>query len=462
MAIRQSFARWSAAGAALALTALLGVVTCRQAAAPTIGDRSAALRLAPQRPIAFVDVTVVPMDADRVLAHQTVVARDGRIIALGNVNAVPVPPDAIRVDRHGDGFLIPGLADMHVHLLVNDEMVLNIANGVTTVRNMHGVPGHLAWRDSIARGLKFGPRFYTSGPIIDGSPPTRSTNVVVHTVDEVNTIVAAERDSGYDFVKVYDALPMSLYQALAAAAARNGLRMVGHVPMAVGIDGLLGVGGQFGIEHAEMFLPSRDPTVGAGQIARVAAQHIWVDPTLDVFDNYDRQMTDWAAMQNRPEMRYVSPTTAKFWGWFVGNPNHVGDADRLSYVAAGRAFFLDTLMRELAGAGVRFVAGTDAPLPMIVPGYALHDELELLVRSGLTPYAALAAATSNAADMMGGNANFGVIGVGRDADLVLLDANPLTDISNTRRIAGVLAQGRWYSAEDLHARLETLARAYGR
>src|SRR5262249_18423965 len=138
------------------LTTLFAVVTCRESAAPAIGDRSAAFVLAPQRAIAFVDVTVVPMDTNRELAHQTVVARDGRISAVGNVNAVSVPSDAIQIDRHGDGFLIPGLADMHVHLLVDDELVLNIANGVTTVRNLHGVPGHLAWRDSIARGLKFG------------------------------------------------------------------------------------------------------------------------------------------------------------------------------------------------------------------------------------------------------------------------------------------------------------------
>jgi hypothetical protein len=444
---------------------LFGAATCSDGpATPVIGDRTAAYTVAPQRPIAFVDVTIIPMNASGALAHQTVIARDGRIVAVGPATATVVPSDAILIKPVGDAFLIPGLADMHVHTLVNDELVLNIANGVTTVRNLHGVPGHLAWRDSIAHGLKFGPRIYTSGPIVDGSPPARSTNVVVRTTADVDALVAAQHDSGYDFLKVYDNLSMSLYQDLAAAAARNGLRMVGHIPIAVGLDGLLAVHGQFGIEHAEMFLPTRaDPAHRQTQIARLAAQRVWLDPTLDVFDNYAKQMTGWATMMNRPEMRYVSPTTAKTWGWFdASNPNHNGSAGRLDYITACRAFFLDTLMRELSTAGVRFVAGTDAPLPMIVPGYALHDELELLVRAGLSPYEALATATRNAAEMMGPPANFGLIAVGRDADLVLLDADPLTNIANTRRITGVLAQGRWYSADDLHARLETLAKAYGR
>jgi imidazolonepropionase-like amidohydrolase len=161
-------------------------------------------------------------------------------------------------------------------------------------------------------------------------------------------------------------------------------------------------------------------------------------------------------------MRYVSPSTTKRWGWLDGNPNHGAGAGRLSYIDNGRTFFLGTLVPAFVASGVRLVAGTDAPLPMIVPGYALHDELELLVRAGLSPYAALAAATRSAADMMGASANFGTIAVGRDADLVLLDADPLASIANTRRIAGVLAQGRWYSSDDLHARLEVLARAYSR
>ena len=150
---------------------VLAVLGCHESAtmpASTVAQRAPAHALAPQLPTAFIDVTVVPMDVERELPHQTVVTREGRIVALGPTATTAVPDDAKRIERNGSGFLIPGLADMHVHTFVDDELVLDIANGVTTVRNLHGVPGHLAWRDSIARGLKFGPRFYTSGPIVDG------------------------------------------------------------------------------------------------------------------------------------------------------------------------------------------------------------------------------------------------------------------------------------------------------
>jgi hypothetical protein len=436
------------------------------------GTQSAAP--APARPVldltppvtgayAITSATVIPMDRERVLRRHTVLVRDGRIAALGPDGRVRIPAGTTRIDGRGK-FLVPGLADMHVHLLDRSELLAYAANGVTTVLNLHGLGRHLAWRDSLARGLLLGPRLFTSGPIVDGDPPTRRTNVVVTTAVQAESVVVAHKAAGFDFLKIYDNVPPDLYRVLAATAKRVGLPMVGHLPTPVGLDGFLEVNGQAGLEHVEELLPffrdGRD-TAGIGRLARaLAANGVWVTPTVTVHASSLAQSRDWAAVRARPAMRFVRPATAEMWGWEPtgrGNDGNAGARERYERTVA---FFERALIPALHRAGVPLLAGTDAPIATIIPGFALAEEIGTLHRSGLSSYEALRAATSGPAEFLGRRGEFGVIAPGAAADLVLLDADPLADLAALERPRGVMVRGSWLSREWLDAALERLAASY--
>ena len=426
----------------------------------------AALDLTPPAPAAYAltGATVIPMDRERVLRQHTVLVRGGRIAALGPDGRIRIPAGTTRIDARGK-FLVPGLADMHVHLLDRSELLAYAANGITTVLNLHGLARHLAWRDSLQRGLLLGPRLFTSGPIVDGDPPTRRTNLVVTTAAQAESVVVAQKAAGFDFLKIYDNVPPDLYRVLAATAKRVGLPMVGHLPTPVGLDGFLEVKGQVGLEHVEELLPffrdGRD-TAGIGRLAAaLAANGAWVTPTVTVHASYLAQSRDWAAVRARPAMRFVRPATAEMWGWEPTGRGNDGNAAARERFERTVGFFERALIPALHRAGVRLLAGTDAPIATIIPGFALAEEIETLHRSGLSGYEALRAATSGPAEFLGRRGEFGVIAPGASADLVLLDADPLADLAALERPRGVMLRGSWLSREWLDAALERLVASYG-
>ena len=206
----------------------------------------------------FVDVSVVPMDRDTVLAHQDIFVVDGRIEWIGPTDTTVFPTAARRIEGRGK-FLAPGLADMHVHLRDERELSLYVTHGVTSVRNMGGNPQHLRWRSEIQEGRRIGPAIYTSGPAVQASerlvglnPPliVVEEDVLVQTPDEARRVVAKQQAAGYDFVKLMWA-PPSVYAALMDAARDVGFRVAGHVPSgrnSIGIRGALAAG-QHSVEH---------------------------------------------------------------------------------------------------------------------------------------------------------------------------------------------------------------------
>lgn len=433
------------------------------AAAPAA---AAALDLTPPPPAAYAitGATVIPMDRERVLRGHTVLVRDGRIAALGPDGRVRIPAGTTRIDGRGR-FLLPGLADMHVHLLDRSELLAYAANGVTTVLNLHGLGRHLAWRDSLARGQLLGPRLFTSGPIVDGDPPTRRTNVVVTTAAQAESVVVAHQAAGFDFLKIYDNVPPDLYRVLAVTAQRVGLPMIGHLPTPVGLEGFLATRGQVGLEHVEELLPffrdGRD-TTGLGRlVAALARDGVWVTPTLTVHASALAQARGWAAVRARPAMRFVRPATAEMWGWEPTGQGNDGNAAARERFERTVGFFERWLVPALHRAGVRLLAGTDAPIAAIIPGFALPDEIALLRQSGLSGHAALRTATASAAEFLGKQGEFGVISPGASADLVLLDGDPLADPGTLARPRGVMLRGSWLSREWLDAALERLVASYG-
>lgn len=415
--------------------------------------------------IAFENVNVVPMTSASVLSNQTVLVRAGRIVEIGAAARVVLPDSAIRIECANRLYLMPGLADMHVHMFDPNELLLYLANGVTTVRNLHGLGSHLAWRTSLQRGELLGPRLYTSGPIVDGNQPARATNRVIRTAAEARSVVAQQKQAGYDFLKIYDNVPRALYEVLAEEARLKNLPMVGHIPTPVGINGLLEVKGQKGIEHVEEFLPFYNDgrvTSGVVEMAQaLAAAQVWVVPTMVVHENAGQQHENWPALLARAEMRFMNPQTMTEWGWIPTGEGRARTPAGVERYRRTMSFFQNTLVPELHRAGVKLLLGTDAPVAAIVPGFAVMSELRAFVQSGLSPYQTLEIATKNAATFVNAEHEFGTVEVGKAADLLLLAGNPLLDIENVAQRAGVMVRGRWLSEKKMKEKLEELAKSYG-
>jgi imidazolonepropionase-like amidohydrolase len=420
-----------------------------------------------QSPVAFVDVTLVPMDRDRLLPHQTVIAKDGRIIAIGPAITIRVPRAAQRIDGRGK-FLMPGLADMHVHLNVRgpdgvlkneDYATLFLANGITTVRCMWGNSDILTFRRSIEQGSVIGPQIYTAGPLTDGSPPIWPRSRVVETASQAIDAVTSDKREGYDAVKVYNRLLPEVYAALVSTARTQGLPVWGHVPERVGVERVLEAR-QDSIEHIGGYLEAlrRDesPDKVADLVSATRRAGTWNCATL-VFFQGAVPADEAALLLARPAMRFLP--AALLSGWKNNpqlaslTPNQFG---RLRLDNEKRNRFV----RALHEGGAKILLGTDTPNPFVVPGFAIHDELRNLVNVGFTPYEAIKAGTSDAAEFLKSQNQWGTVAVGLRADLILLEANPLQDVSNVNRRVGVMVHGHWMLESELKGRLERLAASY--
>jgi imidazolonepropionase-like amidohydrolase len=469
--------RFSPAGAASAALLLLGAAPLHSVHSQ--GSRSALAR----GTFAITDVAVIPMTADTVLGNSTVVVRDGRIAALGPSRSVTVPAGARRIDGRGR-FLIPGLADMHTHLFSDDavpdsvgpdELGVMVANGVTAIRLMIGTPEHLALRRQIMLGRTLGPQLWVASPQLAGKE--YDNGIAVTTPAEARTAVRRVKADGYDFVKLTLFITQPVYDAIVDEARQVGIRVVGHVDDSVGLARAIAAGQQ--IEHLDNYFESAladsAPTKAsvtqygvyqpenwasldyisdrkldslAGATARAG---IWSTPTLNVFNQaFAIGMTD-AEIRGRPDWwmmpaawrgLYLKART-KYWA------KPAEERRRQRYVEVR-----NRLVKAIADSGGKILAGSDSPEWFHVYGWALHRELASFVAAGLTPYQALETATRNPAQFLGGAAEWGTIEAGKRADLVLLAANPLEDISNTQRIEAVWLGGRWLPKAELAAMIQ--------
>jgi imidazolonepropionase-like amidohydrolase len=444
---------------------------------------TAELRARINQPVAFVDVNVVPMDRDRLLTGQTVVVKDGLIAEMGPANDTPVPPGALRIDGRGK-YLMPGLADMHVHLRENDErlnrrmMLLFLANGVTTVLNLYGTRHHLDLRSRVAAGELLGPAIFTSGPFISNAPHHKPSP------EEVEQAVSEQKLAGYDILKIHGDFSREAYRRLFLVARREGMRVIGHAPRNLGMEVLLEER-QEAIAHAEEYLyahfffnldnSSRPAGVEARRrflkeqekrmpaIAEATAKAgTWLVPNLTAYRGIGQQAKDITPLLNRPEMKYVPPAISVNW-----QPENNTYVKRFKGEETVQIFqmqygLLEKLVRGFRDAGVRLMAGTDTPIPSIIPGFSLHDELSDLAAAGLTPYEALRAATINPAEFLGVADRSGSIATGKRADLILLISNPLENVSNAARREGVMVRGLWLSEAELGKMLDEMASSYSK
>lgn len=396
------------------------------------------------------------MDREGRLEHRDVLIRGDRIESLSE--STGEAPEGVRIVEGRGRFLLPGLCDMHVHNWYAEEHVLFLANGVTTIRNMWGSPQHLRWARAIREGERLGPTLHTTGPILDGSPPIWQGSVVVTTPSEARAAVQRQAAAGYPALKVYNRLSPETYAAIVEEAQARGLRVEGHVPAGVGVETAL-ASGQRSIEHLDgcfrwgaEFDPVRTADL-ARRSLQAGAAHC---PTLVVYRKVV-PAEEARKLRTSPEMRFVPPRLAATWD--PDRDFRFKDLGAMQFAMVQRTHEVRLrIVKGLHDAGVVLLAGTDAGNPFVVSGWSLHEELALLVGAGLTPQEALVAATRAPAAYLRSDA--GVIAAGKRADLVLLEADPLLDISHTRRIAGVMVRGRWMPREELAERLEEVAASY--
>ena len=425
----------------------------------------------PETDLLIHDVRVVDFGeaAPRVRERQSVLVRGDRIVAVAPVSGIVAPKDARIIEGRGR-YLVPGLTDMHVHIWDEAELGAYLSSGVTTVRNMSGMPIVLAMRDEVAAGARAGPRILTTGPILNSAGPNAQLNhQIVETGEEARAAVRMQHDQGYRRIKVYSNLNRDAYTAIRDEAARLGMAITGHTPegrreagipferpFLIAFEELLDDGFET-VEHVESIVwhglrERHDIREGRELAGRIAAAHLPVDPTLIAFANLVRIAETRGAHLRRAGTDMLNP--------FIRSME-TAQSDRWASEDAARARrqlqFYQRFTCILSEEGVLLVAGSDAGIATNIPGTSLHDELDLLLEAGLTPHQALRAATTNAARALGEEAVAGRILPGFRADLLLVDDDPLADIAALRRPAAVLAGGHHYDSAAL-AELRASAR----
>jgi imidazolonepropionase-like amidohydrolase len=398
-------------------------------------------------PLVFVHATVIDATGAAAQPDVTVVITGDRIITIGRTVDVPLPENAQIVDATGK-FLIPGLWDMHVHWEDKEYLPLFIANGVTGVRIMWGFPLHHQWRKEIEQGSLLGPRLVIASTIVDGPNPVWPGSDTASNAATGRQAVSNAKQDGADFVKVYSRLPREAYFAIADEAKKQGIPFAGHVPDAVSVQEA-SEAGQKSIEHLTGVLAAcSDAAKTEAVFAEFKKNHTWQCPTLTVLRS---SMTSGTSKMNADLLKYMPPPLVREWA----DNDKLGTLATTARASAGGSYFQKHLdmVGAMQRAGVAILAGTDTENPYCFPGFSLHDELELLVRAGLTSMQALQAATINPARFMGRENELGTIEKGKLADIVLVNANPLDNIGNTRKIAAVVVGGRLFPKASLDGML---------
>ncbi len=434
---------------------------------------------------AFVNVNLVPMTREGVIPAQTVVIHGSRIAAIGPSTQIKIPDNTLLIDG-SNLYLMPGLADMHIH---TDTRWLNggwpvsplhlfLANGVTTIRDFgpRGVPADYAlwWRNAIKRGRLQGPSIYAAGPIIYGP------------VKDAVKIVREQKKQGFDFIKLYSFLSKKEFKDAVETAGELDMYVAGHIPFAVGLDGILAAG-MNEIAHIEEldfeFLEfDRARTLDYAQwfryLLRIASKQMDSLDKLPVDELQNRYQADIETTIRKLKAsktplctthtvddiiieklfhpdRLMSRFSSRYlpYGFFKrlkqGKNRHQVQFKGYEDFALCHFELNQLLLRELHAGDVTLLLGTDSgPMDMgLVPGFSLHDELRILIQNGFTPYEAIKTATVNAVQVinaMTGEGDFGTLAVGKRADMILIKGDPFENIDHLKKIQGVMASGRWY------------------
>ncbi len=425
------------------------------------------------------NVGVITMDNDgKVLQGRTVFIKDDRIVRITTTDQAEIPETASRIDGEGK-FLIPGLSEMHAHIpsgdaeqdYVEDVLFLYLSNGITTIRGMLGEPSHLDLRKQAAQNEIVSPRIYTSGPGFSGES--------VDSTEHARQRVRDQHEAGYDFLKIFPGLTLEEYNAIAEEANDVGIEFSGHIPASVGLEKAIEAG-QTTIDHLDKYMEAlagdtldteevEDPGViyfGMHAVPYVDRNRIpevsemtaeggtWNVPTQALLEHVlGTESPDELA--ERPEFQYMPDETIEQW---ISSKQSITENEIYTEELAQEYLQLRRdMIKALHDAGAGLLLGSDAPQIFNVPGFSVHHELRYIVNSDLTPYQALRTGTYNTARYWDDLENSGTIAEGKVADMVLLESNPLDDISNSADIAGVMYRGNWLAGEDIDKGLESIA-----
>ncbi len=411
---------------------------------------------------AFVNVNVIPMDRERVIERQTVIVRDGRIAEIGPANKIKIPDGATRIDGAGK-YLMPGLAEMHGHIPQQNApkayteavLFLYVANGITTVRGMLGAPNQPELRDRANRGEIVSPTLYLAGPSFNGNS--------VNSPEQAVSMVRQQKQEGWDLLKVHPGLTRDEYDAMAKTAKEAGIRFAGHIPADVGLIHALEMG-QETIDHVDGYIEYLngdavpvDEAKLADVVRRTKTAGAWIVPTMALWETLIGY-TDLNTLSAMPELKYAPPQQVEQWKTLHRNRlNHPNfDRKKAELIATNRM----RILKALHKGGVRILLGTDAPQQFSVPGFSIHREMALMIKCGFTPYQIVHSGTKNVGEYFKGKDNFGTIEVGKRADLILVDGNPLKDVGNIARRAGVMTHGHWLPESEIRKRLDVIAASW--
>ncbi|MCE7993556.1 MAG: amidohydrolase family protein [Roseivirga sp.] len=432
----------------------------------------------PEADFAFIHVNVITMENEVVLKDQTVLIKDGKILKLGGIDDVKSSGAATVIDGTGK-YLMPGISEMHAHIpgdrngteIVEETLFLYLSNGITLIRGMLGQPYHLTLREQVASGEVLGPRIYTSGPSINGN--------TVRSVEEAQTKVTAQKEAGYDFLKLHPGLTRENFDAVVATANKVGIPYAGHVSTGVGVrraieakygsidhvdgyvEGLVpssirvnpNTNGFFGVNFTDIADENLIPEL----VAATKEAGVWIVPTQAMMERWIGP-TPAAEIGADPEMQYINPRTLNNWISTKNNilANSTYDAEQANKFNALRR----KVIGDLHKAGVGILLGSDAPQVFNVPGFSIQREMDAMLRSGMSEFEILKSGTVNPAIYFGDEDKYGMVKEGLSADLILLDANPLSNIANMKNPAGVMVKGNWLDADLIARRLKVIADKY--
>lgn len=447
----------------LLISLVLVLFSCKQSKENNTSEK-------PQNQSLYVikNVNIIPMTVDNtVIENATVVIDNKKIVTING----SIPAEATVINGKSK-WLIPGFTDMHVHthadinfigfepaqaanIFVDTQgvMALYLANGITTTFNLDARIEHFGQRNEIASGKVIGPRMALAALIDGGEGSGRKAN----TPSDGRQAVRSAKAEGYNFIKVYSFLNVETYKAIVDEAYKQGLKVVGHIP-----DAFIGKLEEVFIPHFDMVAhaeeyakQSKNKTVEDAQyFAKLAKENdTWLITSLTTMKWIVSQLRSLDEVQRSEYVKYLHPILQDRWL----NPKTNSYYNRTSpeFIAVIDSFieFHKKLIKAFNDAGVPIVAGTDSGIPVIIPGFSLQDELELMVEASMTPEETLISATRLPAEWLGIDDKVGTVEIGKYADLVLLDANPLEDIKNTRTINGVFVNGTWLTKEKLDSML---------
>jgi len=441
--------------------------------------------------LAFVDVSVLPMDANRILEKQSVLIEDGVITAMGPETAISIPKDTKIINAKGK-YLMPGLSDMHAHIagyadttaeganisnqVAENQLLLYAATGVTLLRDTAGSTAHFTHQKKLQSGQWLGPELYFTSPVLEGKEAVWGFSLKLINVGDVEPLIAKFATEGYWGIKIYHTLSAEVYAAVLESAKRHNIHVIGHVPFEVGIDKALKAG-QYSIEHFRGYdfdgLSLEELQQDGGRSAKrfsswvnmtddrmaelanlTVIKGIWNCPTLSInrflFDSDAR-----AALAKHARFAMVHPGLQAQ----ILNSNALDDIFPVDARAAIKASLprQKALIKQLREFGGKLLIGTDAVLPSYVPGFTPIDEMQAFEEAGLSRFDILQIATIKAAKSLGIEDRAGTIAIGKKTNMILVDDNPLSDLDALWQLSGVVINGEWHSHEDLKDRLEKMS-----